>query len=124
MRSKLPPDPKPLAWLASTKRDLMALPEEVIDTFGYALYLAQTGKKHEQAKPLHGFGSAGVLEIVEDWRGNAYRAVYTVRFAAAVFVLHVFQKKAKSGIATPKQDMELIRGRLKVAEQIVKDLSR
>jgi len=102
----------------------MALPEEVIDTFGYALYLAQTGKKHEQAKPLHGFGSAGVLEIVEDWRGNAYRAVYTVRFAAAVFVLHVFQKKAKSGIATPKQDMELIRGRLKVAEQIVKDLSR
>ena len=102
----------------------MALPEEVIDTFGYALYLAQAGKKHEQAKPLHGFGSAGVLEIVEDWRGNAYRAVYTVRFAAAVFVLHVFQKKAKSGIATPKQDMELIRGRLKVAEQIVKDLSR
>lgn len=102
----------------------MALPEEVIDTFGYALYLAQTGTKHEQAKPLHGFGSAGILEIVEDWRGNAYRAVYTVRFAAAVFVLHVFQKKAKSGIATPKQDMELIRERLKVAEQIVKDLSR
>ena len=102
----------------------MALPEEVIDTFGYALYLAQTGTKHEQAKPLHGFGSAGVLEIVEDWRGNAYRAVYTVRFAAAVFVLHVFQKKAKSGIATPKQGMELIRERLKVAEQIVKDLSR
>lgn len=100
----------------------MALPEEVIDTFGYALYLAQTGKKHEQAKPLHGFGSAGVLEIVEDRRGNAYRAVYTVRFAAAVFVLHVFQKKAKSGIATPKQDIELIRERLKVAEQIAKEL--
>lgn len=102
----------------------MALPEEVIDTFGYALHLAQTGKKHEQAKPLHGFGSAGVLEIVEDWRGNAYRAIYTVRFAAAVFVLHVFQKKAKSGIATPKQDMELIKLRLKAAEQIVKELSR
>lgn len=100
----------------------MALPEEVTDTFGYALYLAQTGKKHEQAKPLHGFGSAGVLEIVEDRRGNAYRAVYTVRFAAAVFVLHVFQKKAKSGIATPKQDIELIRERLKVAEQIAKEL--
>ena len=96
----------------------------MIHTFGYALYLVQTGTKHEQAKSLHGFGSAGVLEIVEDWRGNAYRAVYTVRFAAAVFVLHVFQKKAKSGIATPKQDMELIRARLKVAEQIVKDLSR
>jgi phage-related protein len=102
----------------------MALPEEVIDTFGYALHLAQTGKKHEQAKPLHGFGSAAVLEIVEDWRGNAYRAVYTVRFAAAVFVLHVFQKKAKSGIATPKQDMELIKERLTAAEQIVKELSR
>jgi phage-related protein len=115
---------KPLAWLASTKKDLMALPEEVIDTFGYALHLAQTGKKHEQAKPLHGFGSAAVLEIVEDWRGNAYRAVYTVRFAAAVFVLHVFQKKAKSGIATPKQDMELIKERLKAAEQIVKELLR
>jgi phage-related protein len=115
---------KPLAWLGSAKRDLMALPEEVIDTFGYALHLAQTGKKHEQAKPLHGFGSAGVLEIVEDWRGNAYRAIYTVRFAAAVFVLHVFQKKAKSGIATPKQDMELIKLRLKAAEQIVKELSR
>ena len=102
----------------------MALPEEVIDTFGYALYLAQTGKKHEQAKPLHGFGSAGVLEIVEDWRGNTYRAVYTVRFAAAVFALHVFQKKAKRGIATPKQDMELIRERLKAAERFVKELSK
>ncbi len=102
----------------------MALPDEVIDTFGYALHLAQTGKKHGQAKPLHGFGSAGVLEVVEDWRGNAYRAVYTVRFAAVVFVLHVFQKKAKSGIATPRQDMELIKERLKAAEQIVKELSR
>ena len=100
----------------------MALPDEVIDTFGYALHLAQTGKKHEQAKPLHGFGSAGVLEIVEDWRGNAYRAVYTVRFTAAVFALHVFQKKAKSGIATPKPDMELIKERLKTAEQVAKEL--
>ena len=124
MPAKPSPEPRPLAWLASTKRDLMALPEEVIDTFGYALHLAQIGKKHEQAKPLHGFGSAGVLEIVEDWHGNAYRAVYTVRFAAAVFVLHVFQKKAKSGIATPKQDMELIKGRLKATEQIVKELLR
>jgi phage-related protein len=102
----------------------MALPEEVIDTFGYALHLAQTGKKHEQAKPLHGFGSAGVLEVVEDWRGNAYRAAYTVRFAAAVFVLHVFQKKGKSGIATPRQDKELIKQRLKAAELFVKELAR
>ena len=92
-----------------------------MDMFGYALHLAQTGKKHEQAKPLRGFGSAGVLEVVEDWRGNAYRAVYTVRFAAAVFVLHVFQKKSKSGISTPTQDMDLIRERLQAAERIMKE---
>ncbi len=124
MAAKPPAELKPLAWVGSAKRDLLVLPEEVIDAFGYALYVAQTGKKHEKAKVLHGFGSAGILEIVEDWRGNAYRAVYTVRFAAAVFVLHVFQKKAKRGIATPKQDMELIRERLKVAEQTAKELAR
>jgi phage-related protein len=119
-----PAELRPLAWVGSAKRDLTALPAEVIDTFGYALHLAQTGRKHEQAKPLHGFGSAGVLEIVEDWRGNAYRAVYTVRFAAVVFVLHVFQKKSKSGAATPKREIELIRERLKLAEQLVKEQSR
>lgn len=124
MSTKAPPDVKPLFWVASTKKDLMALPGEVIDTFGYALHLAQAGKKHDQAKPLHGFGSAGVLEIVEDFHGNAYRAVYTVRFAAAVFVLHVFQKKAKRGIATPKQDVDLIKDRLKAAEQMAKELSK
>jgi phage-related protein len=123
MAAKPPAELKPLAWVGSAKRDLLALPEEVIDAFGYALYVAQTGKKHEKAKALHGFGSAGILEIVEDWRGNAYRAVYTVRFSAAVFVLHVFQKKAKHGIATPRQDMELIRERLKVAEQMAKELA-
>jgi phage-related protein len=124
MAAKPPAELKPLAWVGSAKRDLLALPEEVIDAFGYALYVAQTGKKHEKAKALHGFGSAGILEIVEDWRGNAYRAVYTVRFSAAVFVLHVFQKKARHGIATPRQDMELIRERLKVAEQMAKELAR
>jgi len=124
MAAKPPAELKPLAWVGSAKKDLLALPEEVIDAFGYALYVAQTGKKHEKAKALHGFGSAGILEIVEDWRGNTYRAVYTVRFSAAVFVLHVFQKKAKHGIATPRQDMELIRERLKVAEQMAKELAR
>jgi len=99
----------------------MALPAEVVDVFGYALHLAQVGDKHEQAKPLHGFGS-GVLEVVGDWRGNAYRAVYTVRFAARVFVLHVFQKKSKSGAATPKPDLDLIRSRLKAAATRVKEL--
>lgn len=76
------------------------------------------------ARPLHGFGSAGVLEVVEDWRGNTYRAIYAVRLSAAVFVLHVFQKKAKRGIATPKLEMELIRERLKVAGRIAKELPR
>ncbi len=123
MAVKPPGEFKPLAWVGSAKKDLLALPDEVIDDFGYALHVAQTGRKHERAKPLHGFGSAGILEIVEDWRGNAYRAVYTVRFSVAVFVLHVFQKKAKHGIATPRQDMELIRERLKVAEQIAKELA-
>jgi phage-related protein len=115
---------KPLVWIASAKKDLLSLPADVIDTFGYALYMAQTGHKHEQAKPLQGFGSAGVLDVVEDWRGNTYRAVYTVRFAAAVFVLHVFQKKSTRGIATPKQDLDLIKDRLKLAEQIAKELSK
>ena len=115
---------RPLYWVGSSKRDLLALPEDVVDVFGYALYLAQIGKKHEQARPLKGFGSAGVLEVVEDWEGNTYRAVYTVRFMCGDFVLHVFQKKAKRGIATPKADLDLIRDRLKAAEQVARSLER
>jgi phage-related protein len=116
------PSIKPLYWVGSSKKNLRALPEGVVDLFGYALYQAQIGKKHEQAKPLKGFGSAGVLEVVEDWQGNTYRAVYTVRFACGVFVLHVFQKKAKSGVATPKADVDLIRARLKAAELAAKEI--
>lgn len=100
----------------------MALPARVVDVFGYALYLAQTGGRHEQAKPLRGFGSAGVLEVVEDWRGEAYRAVYTVRYPARVFVLHVFHKKSKRGAETPKADMNLIEERLKAAAARAKEL--
>jgi phage-related protein len=107
---------KPLLWVASSKKDLMALPDEVRDVFGYALHLAQEGKKHEQAKPLKGFGSAGVLEVVEDFKSDTYRAVYTVKFGNAVYVLHCFQKKSAHGIETPKPDMNLIRERLKAAE--------
>jgi phage-related protein len=95
-----PPSLKPLYWVGSSKRDLLSLPEPVVDFFGYALYLAQDGRKHEQAKPLKGFGSAGVLEVVEDWDRSTYRAVYTVRFEGVVFVLHIFQKKSKRGAAT------------------------
>ena len=115
---------RPLYWVESSKKDLLALPEDVVDVFGYALYLAQIGKKHEQARPLKGFGSAGVLEVVEDWEGNTYRAVYTVRFMCGVFVLQVFQKKAKRGIATRKADLDLIRDRLKAAEQVARILER
>jgi phage-related protein len=79
---------KPLEWVASSKKDLLSMPPEVIDVFGYALHLAQQGGKHSQAKPLKGFGSAGVLEVVEDDDGNTYRAVYTVRFGNSIYVLH------------------------------------
>ena len=118
------PPGKPLYWIGTSKRDLLALPEAVVDVFGYALYLAQIGRKHERAKPLRGFGSAGVLEVIEDRQGDTYRAVYTVSFAEAVFVLHVFQKKSKRGIATPKREMDLIRERWKAAEQFAKELQR
>jgi phage-related protein len=113
--------PKPLYWLGSSKRDLMALPGRVVEVFGYALYLAQVGGKHLQAKPLKGFGSASVVEVVEDWHGSTYRAVYTVRFTGKVFVLHVFQKKSTRGIATSKADLSLIRERLKLAEKIAEE---
>ena len=94
----------------------MAMPEEVQDTFGYALHLAQVGQKHPDTKPLKGFGSAGILEVVEDFQGDAYRAVYTVRYAKAVYVVHCFQKKSTQGIATPQPDVELIKSRLKAIE--------
>src|SRR6185369_11264196 len=107
-----------LEWVGSAKRDLKRLPDHVTHEFGYALYLAQRGRTPVNAKPLKGFGSAGVVELIENWQGNSYRAAYTVRYEPAVFVLHVFQKKAKSGIATSKRDMDLIRARLKAAEAI------
>ena len=107
--------PKPLYWTGSTKKDLLALPDEVIDVFGFALFLAQTGRKHEQAKPLQGFGGAGVLEVVEDHMGDTYRAVYTVKFPEAVYVLHCFQKRSTHGIKTSKRDIELIRARYRAA---------
>lgn len=91
------------------------MPEDVKDVFGHAIDVAQAGGKHEDAKVLTGFGSAGVLEVVEDHLGDTYRAVYTVKFEGLVYVLHCFQKKSKSGIATPKQDLDLIDTRLKAA---------
>jgi phage-related protein len=113
---------KPLEWLGSSHKDLMALPTPVRRIFGYALSLAQSGDRHDAAKVLKGFGSAGVLEVVEDDTGGTYRAVYTVKFKEAVFVLHCFQKKSRHGIATPKEDMDIVRARLKVAEARAKEL--
>ena len=108
---------KPLEWVGSAKKDLLTMPDTVIDVMGYAFHLAQRGLKHDQAKVLKGFGSAGVLEVVEDDDGNAYRAVYTVRFKSAVYVLHCFQKKSHKGISTPKHDMDVVEARLKLARQ-------
>lgn len=96
------------------------MPDDVVDVFGFALHLAQTGKKHDQAKPLKGFGGAGVLEAVEDHQGDTFRAVYTVKIADAVYVLHCFQKKSKQGIETPKHEMDLIRDRWKAAQAFAK----
>lgn len=108
---------KPLFWVGSSKKDLLKMPEQVVDVAGYALYMAQTGHKHPNAKPLKGFGSAGVLEVVEDDDGSTYRAVYTVKFNNGVYVLHCFQKKSRKGIETSKQDKEMIEERLKMARQ-------
>ena len=109
--------PKPIRWVASSRRDLKKFPKAVRQTFGQALFDAQTGGKHPDAKPLKGFGGGGVLEVVEDHDGNTYRAVYTVKFAGVVYVLHAFQKKSKSGVRTPAEEIEKVKRRLKEAEQ-------
>ncbi len=108
---------KPLRWVGRAKDDLLAFPDEVRKELGYAFYVAQRGGRHPAAKPLKGFGGAGVMEIVEDHVGDTYRAVYTVRFAEAIYVLHAFQKKATRGIATPKREIDLIRMRLGLIER-------
>lgn len=102
---------------SSTLDDLKDLPEDVQQAVGYALYRAQCGEKPPSAKPLKGFKGASVLEVVQDFDGDTYRAVYTIKFEEVVYVLHVFQKKSKRGIETPKQDIELIETRLKRAKE-------
>lgn len=111
-----PSEEKPIYWMGSSKKDLMGMPGAVQDIFGFALSLAQFGETHVDAKPLKGFGSAGVLEVVESFEGNAYRAVYTVKFENVVYVLHCFQKKSTIGISTPKPDVDLIKTRLSDAK--------
>lgn len=116
--------PKPVVWVASSRRDLRLFPGEVRTAVGVALYQAQIGRQSHIAKPLKGFRGAGVLEIVSDFDGNTFRAVYTVRLRSAVYVLHAFQKKSRSGIATPKHEIDLIAARLRQAEAIERERIR
>jgi phage-related protein len=109
--------PKPVRWIASSKDDVSVFPEDVRRRIGGAVWEAQIGRKAPYAKPLRGFGGAGVLEVVDDFDGDTFRAVYTVRFAGLVYVLHAFQKKSRRGIATPKSDLDLIAARLKIAQE-------
>ena len=111
---------KPVIWIGSARRDFRAMPTGVKSDMGYALYVAQQGEKHRNAKPLKGFGGAGVVEIVTDYRGDTFRCIYTIRIAGSVYVLHVFQKKSKTGRETPKIDKALIEQRLREAERIAK----
>ena len=109
--------PKPVRWVGSSKQDVSEFPTDVRQRVGGALWEAQIGRKALYAKPLKGFGDACVLEIVDDFDGDTFRAVYTVRFAHAVYVLHAFQKKSKRGVATPKAELDLIEQRLKRARE-------
>lgn len=111
---------KPVIWVGSSRRDLRAFPEPVQDHIGYALFVAQRGGTHRDTKPMTGFGGGRVIEVIKDHRGDTFRAVYTLHFAHAVYVLHAFQKKSKAGIATPRRELELIRQRLREAQDIAK----
>ena len=107
---------KPCYFVGPSKRDISAMPDDVKTAFGAAFFVAQTGGEVESAKALKGFGGRGVLEVIENHNGDTYRGVYTVRFSTGIYVLHAFQKKSKSGIATPKHEIELVKARLKDAE--------
>ena len=106
---------RPLFWVGSSDKDYRDFPPAVQDSFGYELFLAQIGEHPPSAKPLKGLGP-GTVELIEDFNGDSCRAIYTVRFRAAVYVLHAFMKKLKSGIKTPQKDIDLIKRRLKTAE--------
>lgn len=109
--------PKPVRWMGSSRDDLGAFPRDVRRSVGGALWAAQIGDKAPYVKPLKGFAGAGVLEVMDDFDGETYRAIYTVRFAGIVYVLHAFQKKSKRGIATPRSEIEKVKQRLKRAKE-------
>ncbi len=108
---------KPVRWVGSSRRDLRSFPAPVRRDIGQALYAAQWGEEYSCVKALQGFGGRSVLEIVAPYAGDTYRAVYTVRFEDAIYVLHAFQKKSKRGVSTPKKEIDLIKRRLAAAEQ-------
>lgn len=112
---------KPLSWVGSSHKDLRSFPPEVRSDIGYALYAAQNGDTDPAAKPMKGFGGASVMEIIARFEGDTWRTVYTIRFKGVVYVLHAFQKKAKSGKTTPKKEIDLIRQRLADAERDYKE---
>jgi len=113
---------KPLSWIGSSYDDFTAFPAPAQHEMGFALYVAQCGDRHPSAKPLKGFGGAGVMEIVESFDGNAYRAVYTAKFAERLFVLHAFQKKSRMGISTAPQEIALVKQRLRLAADAYRHL--
>jgi len=115
------PPLKPVIWVGSSRKDFGAFPDPVKDRMGYALYVAQQGGKHADAKPLKGYAGAGVVEIVRDHRGDTFRTIYTVRLAGVLYVLHAFQKKSKTGRETPKPEVDLIDSRLREAERIARE---
>jgi phage-related protein len=110
-------EPKPVRWVGSSRRDLKAIPEPARRDIGQALYAAQWGEEYPSVKALQGFRGRSALEIVAPYAGDTYRAVYTVRFEDAIYVLHAFQKKSKRGVSTPKKEIDLIKQRLAAAEQ-------
>ena len=115
------PPLKPVIWVGASRKALREFPEPVQDHMGYALYVAQRGGRHRNAMALTGFGGAGVVEVIKDHRGDTFRAVYTVRYAGAVYVLHAFQKKSTTGRETSRRDMDTIRQRLREAERIAEE---
>ena len=116
---RLPTPKKRVEWIGSSKKDLQSFPDEVQHDIGYALTYAQFGGKHPSAKPWKGLGS-GVMEIVSDYDTNTYRAIYTVNLGDVIYVLHAFQKKSKSGVSTPKEEIEVIRARYRRAIELSK----
>lgn len=115
MSEKLPV--KSVVWMGNSLDSLQQFPDSVRNKMGYALYLAQIGQKHPSAKPLKGFSGTSVLEIVDNFDTNTYRAIYTVKFSSIIYVLHTFQKKSKKGIKTPKQDIDIVKKRLQAAKE-------